>query len=488
MKKNVILLMAILCSVLAFAQNSNYKWGVGIGGGISQYQGDHGWSFYDLGKVTKGHVMLEANRYLNPTFDLSLNASYGGLGYDRTQIPISSFESNHLQAHLALRFKFNNGYFTKEDAIFAPYLFGGVGFVNNSGSNSGNSSGLTIPFGGALKFNVSERFYVTYQETFGPTLDDKGDNLEGYRKGNDWFLFHSFIVGYNFGGKPDEDGDGVPDEEDTCPGTEQGIEVDENGCPKDSDGDGIADYVDNCPSIAGHKSAQGCPDKDGDGIVDSEDDCPEEAGVSEHNGCNDTDGDGILDHEDKCPKTAGITQFEGCPDTDGDGIQDSEDACPNTKGLAALKGCPDKDGDGIADGDDKCPEVAGIKANKGCPEVKEEVKKVFDQALKGVQFESGKDVIKSSSYGILDNVVTVMKDNPQFKLEINGHTDSQGDDAMNMELSKKRAAAVKKYLTDHGIEESRMTSEGFGETKPVDTNDTSAGRAKNRRVEFNVKF
>lgn len=205
----------------------------------------------------------------------------------------------------------------------------------------------------------------------------------------------------------------------------------------------------------------------------------------------DTDGDGVSDKRDKCPNTpAGVAvDLFGCPnDADGDGVADYQDKCPEVAGLPSMKGCPDTDGDGIADNVDKCPTVKGVASNNGCPEIKEETKKVFDQALKGVQFETSKAVIKTSSYGILDNVAKIMKDNPEYKLDIHGHTDSQGDDAKNMILSKDRAASVKAYLVAKGIEAGRMDTEGFGETEPKATNDTPAGRAENRRVEFKVKF
>jgi outer membrane protein OmpA-like peptidoglycan-associated protein len=97
-------------------------------------------------------------------------------------------------------------------------------------------------------------------------------------------------------------------------------------------------------------------------------------------------------------------------------------------------------------------------------------------------------VIKSSSFGILDNIVSIMKNNSEYNLSISGHTDSMGDDAKNMELSGKRADAVKKYLTDKGIQPDRLTARGYGETVPVADNNTAAGRAKNRRVEFKVIF
>ncbi|MBK7086249.1 MAG: OmpA family protein [Flavobacteriales bacterium] len=202
----------------------------------------------------------------------------------------------------------------------------------------------------------------------------------------------------------------------------------------------------------------------------------------------DTDADGIPDKDDQCPNEAGLANLGGCPDRDGDGIADKLDACPDLAGPADKQGCPDRDGDGITDNVDRCPDVAGVATMKGCPELKEETKKLFEKALTGVKFESGKSVMKKESNSILDQVVVVMKENPSYNLEIHGHTDSQGDDAKNQKLSDDRAAAVKKYLTDKGVDESRVRSSGHGETMPVADNATSAGRAQEppRRVQSGV--
>lgn len=202
----------------------------------------------------------------------------------------------------------------------------------------------------------------------------------------------------------------------------------------------------------------------------------------------DSDGDGVPDDVDACPTVKGSAELKGCPDSDGDGIADKDDRCPNQKGEKSMMGCPDRDGDGIPDIDDACPDTKGIAANKGCPEIKEEVKRILEQALTGLQFESGKDVIKKSSYEVMDNVVKVMKENPTYKLSINGHTDNTGDPKKNQVLSEKRAAASMKYLTDRGISSSRLSSASHGDSMPVADNKTPEGRAKNRRVEFKVQF
>lgn len=203
---------------------------------------------------------------------------------------------------------------------------------------------------------------------------------------------------------------------------------------------------------------------------------------------DDRDKDGVIDKEDNCPDEAGLASLGGCPDRDGDGVADKVDACPDLAGPVAQQGCPDSDGDGIADNVDKCPKVPGVASMKGCPEIKEETKQLFAKALTGVQFESGSAVIKKTSYGILDQVVAVMTENPAYNLEIHGHTDSQGDDAKNLKLSDDRAHSVRDYLVAKGVAENRLRYEGHGETIPVADNATSAGRAKNRRVEFKVMF
>ncbi len=259
---------------------------------------------------------------------------------------------------------------------------------------------------------------------------------------------------------------------------------------KDTDGDGVKDKEDECPETFGPASNNGCPypDTDGDGVIDKNDDCPGLAGSPELGGCPDSDGDGIKDSEDSCPNEKGSARNNGCPDSDGDGIIDAEDKCPNVAGLEQFGGCPDTDGDGVQDKLDKCPDVKGTLENLGCPEVSEASKEVLSAAVSGVQFQSGKDILTSESSKVLDRVVEVMVNNPSYKLEISGYTDSSGDDQKNLELSRKRAKSVLEYLVEKGISRERLFSEGFGEVNPVADNSTAAGRAKNRRVEFELKL
>ncbi len=214
----------------------------------------------------------------------------------------------------------------------------------------------------------------------------------------------------------------------------------------------------------------------------TEDAGPKEKMVEE----KDSDNDGIIDEKDNCPSVAGQEKFQGCPDSDGDGIMDKEDECPKEAG--SVNGCPDGDGDGIVDAKDACPNEPGIANNKGCPEIEESTKELFKRALTGIQFESGKSVIKGSSYPILDKIANLMLQHGEYKLDIAGHTDNTGDATKNLKLSEDRANAAKQYLIQKGVPTDRLRSEGYGISKPIADNDTAAGRYKNRRVEFHVEF
>ena len=292
------------------------------------------------------------------------------------------------------------------------------------------------------------------------------------------------VVGLmNLCGCPDRDGDLVPDIDDACPDV-AGVPA-LFGCP-DRDGDGITDLKDYCPDQGGQVTAFGCPDTDGDGIEDMVDVCPEQFGSIVFLGCPDSDDDGVEDAIDYCPDVRGLARFNGCPDTDGDGIQDSEDKCPTVAGLPAFKGCPDTDGDGIEDAEDKCPKVAGTKANKGCPELKKEDKKIIIAAVRDIQFETGSDALTVASVPVLERLAIILESFPNYKVNIQGHTDSQGAAKKNQDLSERRANSCVQKLIELGIETERLSSKGYGESKPITSNGSAKGRARNRRVEFEL--
>ncbi|MEL4306966.1 OmpA family protein [Joostella sp. CR20] len=254
----------------------------------------------------------------------------------------------------------------------------------------------------------------------------------------------------------------------------------------DSDGDGVYDKDDACPEVPGLKAFNGCPDSDGDGIEDSKDACPNQAGTADMNGCPDSDGDGVADNVDACPNTPGLKELNGCPDSDGDGVADKDDQCPDVAGPAATNGCPDKDGDGVLDKDDKCPETPGTVANNGCPELSKEVQTALNNYAKTILFDTGKSTIKPQSQQVLADIIGILNKYPNAKFTVDGHTDSTGSDSLNQRLSESRALSVKEYLVSHGIDGFRLSSAGYGETRPIASNATRDGRAQNRRVEINL--
>jgi len=147
----------------------------------------------------------------------------------------------------------------------------------------------------------------------------------------------------------------------------------------------------------------------------------------------------------------------------------------------------DTDGDGVPDSKDKCPEIKGSVANNGCILSEKELATI-KEASSHIYFESGSAKIKEESYKDLDKLVKVLKSHPEVKAKVEGHTDSSGNAEKNLQLSKDRAAAVLKYLVEHGEKPDHVSSEGYGITKPIASNDTKEGKAKNRRVEVIVSM
>jgi outer membrane protein OmpA-like peptidoglycan-associated protein len=256
--------------------------------------------------------------------------------------------------------------------------------------------------------------------------------------------------------------------------------------PEDADGDGIVGDADKCPDKA--------EDKD---LFQDDDGCPDD----------DNDGDSIADLTDKCPiepeDADGFQDEDGCPDldNDADGVADATDKCANEPedkdGFQDEDGCPDldNDGDGVNDSEDRCgdqPETKnGFQDNDGCPdEIPAKVQR-FTGAIKGINFRAGSAEILANSNRVLDQAVAVLKEFPDVKVEVQGHTDDQapkkgGQFADNQALSQARAESVKAYFVAKGVEDTRVTAVGLGDTVPVDAKKTAAARAKNRRVEFKL--
>jgi outer membrane protein OmpA-like peptidoglycan-associated protein len=323
-----------------------------------------------------------------------------------------------------------------DNAKFAPFLTAGVGVGYYT-----SHFGAYIPVGLGLQLNIQNTTYFFLQAQYKFTLTKKtlGDNL-----------FYSFGVAENIG-------------------REKVIAPPPPPPPP--------------PPVV--------KDRDGDGVLDDDDRCPDTPGLASLKGCPDRDGDGIADIDDKCPDVPGLARYQGCPipDRDKDGINDEEDKCPDVFGYARYQGCPipDTDKDGVNDEEDKCINEPGPASNFGCPVIPENIIQKVNLAAKNVFFATGSSKLLPKSFPPLKTVIQILKDNPTFKVNVEGHTDSTGKYDMNMQLSKDRAASVAKYLVDGAIDESRISSEGFGPDRPIAPNKTTAGRAKNRRVEMKLR-
>jgi len=252
---------------------------------------------------------------------------------------------------------------------------------------------------------------------------------------------------------------------------------------RDADGDGFPDpgqrsrREDACPLVAGVAGQRGCPDADRDGLKDSLDACPFEVGVNERDGCPklmDGDGDGYYDPRqyqapegkvDACPGTVGVPEYDGCPvpDTDGDGFDDLHDACV-----------------------EKAENLNGYEDDDGCPdEIPLRVRKILG-TIQGIRFGFLSAALTEDSKPIIVRAAKVLAKYPQLRLEIQGHTDSDGDPDANLNLSRKRAESVRAELIRAGVDEARLIAVGYGGKDPMASNETEDGRAKNRRIEFRL--
>jgi OOP family OmpA-OmpF porin len=453
------------------AQDSNNKWAVGFGVNAVDYRSSAGDGFpsqFDQPfKVTDNWNILPSisyinvSRYVGSGFIVGLTGSINQI--DKFVVPVAGKTFNGPNDYAAI----NPGdlmYYGIDATVTYSFMElikskvleptlsvgGGYTFLGDESYGTVNPGvGLNIWF----TENVGLSLLGTYKKSFGDRAyaDMKTPDAPSYTQ-------YSAGLTFKFGAK-------------------------------DTDGDGIYDKDDACPEVAGLKQFNGCPDTDADGIEDSKDKCPTVAGTAEFQGCADTDGDGVADPDDACPSVAGLKQFQGCPDTDGDGVTDASDKCPTVAGPVSNGGCPelDADKDGVIDKEDSCPTVAGPASNKGCPEVTEQVLEELKVQARAVYFNSGKATFKTGdqeTQARLDAIKEILKNYPNAKFSIEGHTDSDGSDKLNQKLSEERAAAVMNGLIERGVNVNNLVSKGFGETMPVASNKTPKGKAENRRTEI----
>ena len=473
LKKNFFVVMMVL-ALSSYAQNSNNPWALSFGvnaidnsvsagpaPGQSMIEGRLSQVLnYDNWNILPSVSYIGLAKSVGKNFSVGIQGSINKV--DKLVIVNPAFPSGNTSGHMVKNIGNLMYYGIDANVKYSfmsligtnwldPSLTLGAGYTFLGDSSFGTinpGAGLTLWF----TENVGLALATTYKKGFISATDE---NRRSY-------VQHTAGITFQFGGK-------------------------------DTDGDGIYDKDDACPEVAGLKQFNGCPDTDGDGIIDGIDACPTEFGLAALNGCPDKDGDGIADKDDACPDTAGLAAFKGCPDTDKDGLTDKEDKCPTVAGPKSNGGCPivDTDKDGVLDKDDDCPTVVGPISNKGCPVpvviiTKEVIEKLKIQG-RSIFFNSGKATFKTgdaATESSLARIKEILVEYPGNKFIIEGHTDSDGSNELNQKLSDDRANAVRNYLVENGIKAESIIAVGFGETKPVTTNKTSAGKARNRRTEI----
>ena len=494
----LILLFTTLFLSSVEAQNPKYPYGISFKSLFMDYQSQNGGSITDFSSYHHGfEVGLHKN--ISDNLNIVLPIKAGVVNSHNTEFE-NCFHKNVYGADLQAQYQF-----LRPQAKVVPYVMAGVGGVLEDVGDFN----IQIPFGFGLNFHVRDNAYFNWQSEYRASLADDRNNLHHgvgfvYLFGAERAMDDMVPPAEELMTKIDSDGDGLEDDLDLCPQLAGPVEL--KGCP-DGDNDGIPDYRDDCPDVAGIGIFKGCPDTDGDGISDNDDECPNKAGTKERNGCPevdpsdaiknkivdaDRDGDGVKDSLDSCPDVKGDGP-DGCPkkiavaDRDGDGVADSFDKCPDSPGIAAFSGCPDTDGDGIDDSRDKCPTTPGTVAAGGCPEIAKNDLSTLEVAMRAVSFDTGQATMTGESYEVLNQVAQLMNRYPDYNLVIEGHTDNVGSAINNQLLSERRAQACYEYLRDKAfVSPSRMTHTGYGESRPVTSNDTTEGRRLNRRVAFNL--
>lgn len=442
--KRFILLnfLSILFAFPLFSQDKENRLALDLSVAINQYNGQFG---NEMFKVGQGSIGGRAGfiAYLNSAFDLSMNFSAGELDF------VPFFREEMLDGQIALQWKVNNGVLLPEDSKLGIYALAGFGVTKMS-----NVTDPFIPMGGGIRYKIGPKVDLHYSGVYKYSYNNDPAQFD--------YLQHTFGLILIPGQLQDLDQPKKTIKKTVKTPTPKVI---------DTDKDGIADPVDECPTEAGPASNKGCPipDKDGDGVEDDLDLCPDEAGTADNNGCptSDADEDGIDDDLDLCPNVFGLAAYNGCPkptDADGDGVPDEEDLCPNESGSITNNGCPE------------------VTAEDYQVPIGSEATELLAEAVKQIKFETGSADLERSSIPILGEVAGLMRDNPSYKMVIEGHTDNVGDAIANLKLSKARAESIKNILMLRGISSTRLLANGYGEERPISDNNSESGRSENRRV------
>ncbi len=474
-----ILVWGLVWAGTGTAQYQRGQLAVGIQMGVQYYEGD-------LRRSGYGPAVNFAVQYMPlPYFGLMLQSGYGEL---RDEVRMNAFYTPLMDAKISAMLMF---FPTRR---ISPFVFGGGGgfrfralkgdrkspILNRNGRPLSGWAEVALAGAGA-EILITPQWALIVSGDYHYTLSDA---LDGTLARNDTDGFFNARIGllYRFGGDQDRDHDGIFDRFDRAPEHAEDVDgfQDEDGMPDlDNDRDGVPDDRDRAPNLAedkdGFEDEDGIPDldNDGDGIPDTMDLMPNQA----------EDFDGYQD-EDGAPD----------PDNDGDGIEDVNDRAPNQAedpdGFQDEDGIPDldNDNDGIPDDEDGAPNepetVNGYKDHDGIPDRVPWLKPGERRILQGVTFRSGSARLTSMSYQVLEKLAQELQKDTTMVIEIQGYTDSRGNDEANLRLSLKRANQVRWFLISKGVAPDRLIAVGYGESRPIAPNNTPEGRRANRRIEI----
>jgi outer membrane protein OmpA-like peptidoglycan-associated protein len=492
-----------LCAV-AYGQFRDIGYEIGVGGGVSMES--HGWESNALFSDTKAyhrgaHFRLSLARPVSDRFQAELGFAYSELRARDVYTTV---------APLDFRIKFSPVYSRK----VVPYVFAGLGWLyyryldrpEHVDSDSISKAWIMfVPMGGGAQIRLDEHFWLEGTGTFHYTRsrDLTPEAVDKWERDSYW----TALLGLRFSGgarNKDTDGDGLLNKEEKRLGTnpknpdtdgdglndgEEHLTYLTNPLVADTDGDGLSDGAE----VKTHNTDPLKPDTDGDGLTDGSE-------VNTHltsPSAADTDGDGLSDGAeviqyltdplkadtdgDSLIDGAEVTQYLTDPlkaDTDGDGLSDgAEVAQYHTDPLKA-----DTDGGSVNDNIEVERGSNPLDPADDVPQIEEVIHKPI--VLPAILFESDKAVIKPESEAVLIQAYNTLMENAEIEVEIGGHTDAIGSDAANDRLSQRRADSVRQWLVNKGVAPNRLRSVGYGESRPIATNETEEGRALNRRIEF----
>lgn len=448
MKRSLIALSLTLATspfLLATEQAEYQSW---VGGFVERYIPDSE-KPDPIGYLKSGWGLGGEYGYrFKPEWAVRLEASRLDLGVDKQKLGINNPDDK------GWRYGVDALYFAENDAL---YLFAGLKQETVGADATYANIGL------GKHWHIKDNWRVITEAAMYRDFDD-GLVDYGLKLG----------VAYTFGGKGagatrDADGDGVADAQDNCPGTATGTPVDSMGCSLDSDNDGVLNNLDNCPnSPAGSKvDARGC-------AIDS-------------------DSDGIADVRDQCPSTPKGHKVDarGCSlDSDNDGVVNSMDSCPDTPAgvKVGAKGCSlsiDSDQDGVRDSADQCADTPMTDKvdSKGCSIFEDKEVAVRLEVL----FGNNSAEVANPDSAQFQEFADFMQRFPNTKTVIEGHSSAVGNAAYNLQISQRRADAVRDLLVSrYGVDADRISTIGYGETRLLDTSNTAQAHKLNRRIEAKV--